>query len=152
MGKYGVLMPMAESSFVFSTFANQNSWFLSAGPPRLAPNCSRSKSGFDAAKLGRAAKSELRPKRNPVPWRSLLPRLVMTLIAPVALRPADGSEEDVDTWNSWMPSCEMFSVVVPTCSSTASTPSIVIRASRPLRLPIETPVYRLLVGSNARPS
>jgi hypothetical protein len=64
----------------------------------------------------------------------------MMLIAPVALSPADGSEDDVETWNSWMPSCEMFSVVVPTCSSTASIPSMVIRASRPLRLPIETPV------------
>ena len=93
-----------------------------------------------AAKLGRAAIPEPRLKRKAPPCTSLLPRLVMMLMAPVALRPADGSADETETWNSWMPSCEMLMVVVPTCSSTASTPSIVIRASRPLRLPTETPV------------
>src|SRR4030095_14672633 len=49
VGKYGVLMPIADFSLVFSIFPNQNTRSLSAGPPALAPYCSRSKSGALAA-------------------------------------------------------------------------------------------------------
>jgi hypothetical protein len=60
--------------------------------------------------------------------------------APVALRLVETSKDDVETWNSWMDSWVRLRVVLPTCSSTASMPSIVIRASRPVRPPMETPV------------
>src|SRR5712692_2224385 len=140
LGKYGVLMLMDDSSRVRSKFPNKKILSLRSGPPMFTPNCSRSKSGLVSAKPGRAEMAEARPKINALPCHRLVPLLVMMLTPPVALSPVEGSEEEVESWNSWMLSWERFRVVVPTCSSTASTPSRVMRVSRPLRPPTDTPV------------
>src|SRR5690349_21012029 len=96
-GKYGVATEIAEDSRVFSKFPKKNTLFLIAGPPNPAPYCSRSKSGFFAAKLGRAAKSDPRPKANALPWKSFEPDFVMMFTPPVAVMPVDVSDVEVET-------------------------------------------------------
>src|SRR5262249_62030790 len=100
---------------VAAQLPTRNSRSLIAGPPRLKPYCLRLKSGFVEAKFGRAAKSLLRSKKKPPPCNWLAPRLVMTLIAPVALMPAEVSDDEVEIWNSWIVSCEMLKIGRASC-------------------------------------
>ena len=87
-------------SLMASRATKKNALSLTMGPPMVPPNCSRWKSfrGLPSEVFEVSASSLWKWKR--LPWRSLVPDLVMTFTTPPAVRPYSALAPVATTWNS----------------------------------------------------